>query len=244
MTTSALLSVSTTRFKNLSPADGHAFKQLNVLIGPNGSGKTNGIGLLRFLKYCIAAPADDRAFGAQLTSAAGMLGGARMLDRTLKYPGKIALVYELEPPPELQDRWESLRLKLSLYAHSPESPVSICYEDLSSTSLLHETPYHYYVFHDQELGRGVVSYYDAPETRRSHFERIDNVPTDALGLAILPELIEAFPHPPDMTPVYAVRRQLTDYIKKWHFYNANDMNFEEIRTSEPKIGPSGRDSWD
>lgn len=163
-----------------------------------------------------------------------------MLDRSLKFPGKIDIVYEFSPPTDLRDRWATLRLQLGLYAYTAESPVSLYFEALNSSGVLSVMglpPYYYYKFHDQEIGKGVVSYYDAPESHSSHFERVDDLPTDAVGLVILPDLLERFPHPPDMTPVYSVRRQLIDYVKKWHFYNANDMNFEAIRTSEPKIGP-------
>lgn len=239
MSTSELISVATTRYKNLSLDQGHNLQRLNVLIGPNGSGKTNVIRLLQFLKSCVVGPSDEGSFSTQLAYAAGILGGARMLDRSLKFPGKIGITYELVPPPDLRDRLETLRLELGIYAHNIDSPVSLYFEALSSTSKRypHTEPFFFYRFHDQAIGRGVVSYYDTPKAEKSHFEKVDDVPTDVLGLVILPDLLEKFPHPPDMTPVYSVRRQLADYIKKWHFYNANDMNFEDIRTSEPKIGP-------
>ncbi|MFH0825045.1 MAG: AAA family ATPase, partial [Pseudomonadota bacterium] len=161
-----------------------------------------------------------------------------MLDRSLAYPGRVNITYEFLPPEDLRDRWNLLTLKLGIYAYNAESPVSLCFEALSaSQEEQNPQPFYYYKFHDQEIGRGVVSYFDAPETRKSHFERMDDLPTDALGLVVLPEILERFPHPPDMTPVYSVRRHLIDYVKKWRFYNSNDMNFEEIRTSEPKIGP-------
>ncbi|MEW6140306.1 MAG: AAA family ATPase [Thermodesulfobacteriota bacterium] len=238
MATLGLISMATTRYKNILLESRQKFQSLNVLIGPNGSGKTNAIRLLQFLKSSIVRSADDSVTGAQLAYETRILGGARMLDRGVAFPSKIDIAYEFVPPPELRDRWASLRLELGLYAFSAESPVTMYFEALSSTSTKPRTdPYFYYRFHDQEIGRGVVSIYDGPEKHKSHYERLDDVPTDMLGLVILHELLERFPHPPDMTPVYSVRRQLIDYIKKWHFYNSNDMNFEDIRTAEPKIGP-------
>ncbi|MFH1114008.1 MAG: AAA family ATPase [Pseudomonadota bacterium] len=238
MTTSSLVSIATSHYKNLSLERKQEFQPLNVLIGPNGSGKSNAIQLLRFLKSCVVSPGDDTVAAAHLAYHSRILGGARMLDRSLSFPGKIEIAYELTPPPDLQDRLTSLRLELGLYAHKPESPVSTCLERFSSTSMVpHDKPFYYYTFHDREIGRGMVSVYDAPGTNKSHLERVDDIPTDVLGLAVIHELLEKLPHPPDMTPVYSVRRQLIDYVKKWHFYNSNDMNFEDIRTSEPKIGP-------
>lgn len=234
-----LTAVAATRYRNLNLLGGLKLQPLNIFIGPNGSGKTNMIKLLQFLKSLIAGPVDDTVSGEQLAHAAGILGGAKMMDRSRSFPGTINVTYEFTPPSDLRDKWKDLRLELGLYAHSPDSPVSLRNEALKSThKYLHDQPYGYYVFHDKEIGKGVVSYYDAPEKLKSHYEKLEDVPTGALGLAVLPELLEKFPHPPDMTPVYPIRRQLIDYVKKWHFYNANDMNFEVIRMSEPKIGPS------
>jgi predicted ATPase len=235
----ALRSVRTTRYRNLVLADGGELKDLNVLIGPNGSGKSNLIRLLHFLKSCVTGPPDDSGSGAQLAYFAGILGGVRMLDRSLKYPARIDIAYEFLPPPDLRDQFETMSLELGFYAHSSESPVTICFEALTATSVQpHDKPYSYYRFHDQQIGSGIVSYFDHPETRESHFGKVDEVPTDAFGLVVMPDLLEKSPLPPDMTPVYAVRRQMIDYVKKWHFYNANDMNLGEIRDYEPRIGPS------
>jgi len=234
----ALISLGTANYKNVLLSREHEFHELNIFIGPNGSGKTNAIRLLQFLKACVAGPPNGDTGGGQLAHAAGILGGARMLDRSLRFPGSIDIAYHFVPPPHLQDQWISLTLRLGIYAHSAESAVSLFFESLFMTAKQERTsPYFYYKFHEFPIGSGVISYYDEPRLPKSHFEQIDVVPTDALGLAVLPDLLEKFPHPPDLTPVYPVRRSLIDYIKKWHFYNANDMNFEEIRTAEPKIGP-------
>ncbi len=51
-------------------------------------------------------------------------------------------------------------------------------------------------------------------------------------------MLEESENPPERTPVYKIAGELTDTIGRWYFYNANDMNLEKNRTSEPKIGPN------
>ncbi|MFH0824300.1 MAG: AAA family ATPase [Pseudomonadota bacterium] len=238
MTMPTLISFAADRYRNLHLSKGVALNPLNILIGPNGSGKTNAVRLLQFLKSCVVGSADDLASGTPLASSARILGGSHMLDRSLKYPGRVDLTYEFLPPPDLRHRWASLTHELGIYAYNSESPVGLCFEALSASQTKPDPQlFYYYKFHDQGIGKGVVSYFDTPDTRKSHFERMEGLPTGVLGLAVLPDILERFSHAPDMTPVYPVRRYLIDHIRGWRFYNANDMNFEEIRTSEPKIGP-------
>ncbi|MGK7872673.1 MAG: AAA family ATPase [Xenococcaceae cyanobacterium] len=67
---------------------------------------------------------------------------------------------------------------------------------------------------------------------------MDDIPTNSLGLFSIPSLLENSQYPPENTPIYKARRELVETISRWQFYNANDMNFNEIRISEPKIGPT------
>ncbi|MFO5474493.1 MAG: AAA family ATPase [Dolichospermum sp.] len=57
-------------------------------------------------------------------------------------------------------------------------------------------------------------------------------------MTILPRLLENSQYSPDNTPAYRTRRDLVEFISQWQFYNANNMELNQIRTSEPKIGGS------
>ena len=92
--------------------------------------------------------------------------------------------------------------------------------------------------HNRELGQGVLSVYNSPGQEPTHFETLDNIPTNSLGLLTIPTLLEKSQLPPENTPVYKIRRELIEFISKWQFYNANNMNLNSIRTVEPKIGGS------
>ncbi len=97
-------------------------------------------------------------------------------------------------------------------------------------------PFYYYKYHDKNAGDGVVSVWNDNSKKSYYFEHITNIPTNSLGLLILPDLLEESENPPQRTPIYKVRKNLLQFIRNWHFYNANFMNLEIIKTSEPKIG--------
>jgi predicted ATPase len=126
-----------------------------------------------------------------------------------------------------------------MYIISKDSKVSISKESLHDfISRQQAQPFYYYKYHDIHAGEGVVSVWNDEYEQSSHFERVQNVPTDSLGLVTLYKLLEESKNPPERTPIYKRRRQLMEFINRWYFYNANYMNLEQIRASEPKIGLS------
>ncbi|MEY2913680.1 MAG: hypothetical protein RLZZ184_2989, partial [Cyanobacteriota bacterium] len=136
----------------------------------------------------------------------------------------------------------STMLTLSLFVDRKKNKVSLTQEFLCSGQDLNELespPFYYYKFHDREVGKGAVSVYNLPgQNSGTHFEGLDNIPTNALGLTILPRLLENSQYSPENTPAYRTRRDLVEFISQWQFYNANNMELNQIRTSEPKIGGS------
>ena len=54
----------------------------------------------------------------------------------------------------------------------------------------------------------------------------------------MPRLLENSKNSPEATPLYGLRGRIIGLTGAWNFYNANDMNLEQIRLSEPKLGQS------
>ncbi|MDM8550446.1 AAA family ATPase [Desulfobacterales bacterium HSG2] len=229
MNTLSLTSLSTKNYKNLSIENGISLNNLNIFIGPNGSGKSNFIAILEFLKNCIIPNSDESQSASQFESAVAILGGSKILDKSLNFPARINFSYHFE---------EGLNFNLNLFAGAKNAKVSIAEESLSTSIFKRPQPFHYYMYHDKKIGEGVVSVWNDSSEQSSHFENVENVPTNSLGIVVLHNLLEKSENPPQRTPIYKIRRQITDYIKGWHFYNANNMNLEMIRSSEPKIGLS------
>lgn len=95
-------------------------------------------------------------------------------------------------------------------------------------------PLYYYKIHEPEIGMGFE------DSDNDEVYLLKDVPNNVLWLQdSLPKLtpfdvlIDNFAGDPRLDTV--------SNILDWIFYNANDMNLEIIRTSEPKIGP--RDTW-
>jgi predicted ATPase len=228
-----IAAIKTSNYKNLYFEHPLRFDRLAVLIGPNGSGKSNFTAILEFLKNCIVGTSDDSQSVSQFENAAAVLGGARMLDKTIDFPAKINLEYYFSP---IQDITKGLSLDLDLFIGFKDSKVSISRETLSDSLLIKADPFFYYKVHDIQTGDGVVSIYT--KGGRTHFETIYNVPTNVLGLNIIHHLLESSKTSPEKTPAYRVNRTFIEYVKRWYFYNSNFMNLDKIRNSEPKIGPS------
>ena len=229
-------------YKNLKLENGIAFGPLNVLIGPNGSGKSNVIALLQFLQLSLAGAGSDEQRGrTNFEDAIFRLGGSRILDGTLDAPANIGIEYRF---PISTD--ETI-LKLVLLVQSAHRQVIIDREFLGSDRG-QPFPFLFYDAHNERnggSGYGVVSVYDDPQasnwgtrSRSSHFERVQDVPVNELALSTMPRLLENSENAPEATPLYGLRGQIIGSTSAWKFYNANDMNLEQIRLSEPKLGQS------
>jgi hypothetical protein len=176
--------------------------------------------------------------------AISKFGGDRILDVNVESPAKVSMVYcfsQINQTGNLQKDSAILDFKLYTDRQNLRASISEEYlyggEDLQGTSTT--PPFFYYKLHNRGLGQGVLSVYNSPGQEPTHFESLDNIPTNSLGLLTIPILLENSQFPPEDTrPVYKIRRKLIELISKWQFYNANNMNLSLIRTVEPKIGGS------
>ena len=226
--------IASTRFKNLRMDDGVKLDDLTIFIGPNCSGKSNVISMLKFLKDCIVASSEDEQ-GGKYENAVSQLGGSNILDKNIAPPSDINFRYHFSQTKTIPN---GLSLDIKLFTGARNSKITIKEESLCDFVPTQDTPFYYYKYHDKEIGKGVVSYYDDSHEKNSHFEHVEHIPNNSLGLNLTHKLLEKSENPPERTPVYKIARELIDTITAWHFYNANDMNLKKIRTSEPKIGPS------
>jgi predicted ATPase len=235
MDSARIAAVKTVNYRNLLLQQSLMLDGLSVFIGPNGSGKSNFIAVLEFLKNCIVGASDESQSASGFENAVALLGGARLLDKAVKPPSRVKLEYLFSPP--ASGIVKPLTFDLTLFVGAKNSKISIAEESLSEPKFNSSQPFYYYRHHKKQAGEGVISVYDNESKRSSHFEKVEDAPTDALGLVELPKLLESSKSPPELTPVYSVRRRLIDDIKRWRIYNANYMNLEHIRSSEPRLGP-------
>ncbi|QSJ17978.1 AAA family ATPase [Nostoc sp. UHCC 0702] len=237
----------TKNYKNLSSEQIVRLKNLNIFIGSNGSGKSNFISCLKFLKDSLTKIPDDSRSVSGFEDAVAQIGGNRILDVNVESPARVRLAYCFcfpENPQVIIYTKDSTILDLKIFVNRKKPRgVSIAEEYLYSGENLYDTttfnPFYYYKFHDRESGKGAVSVYDEPgQVPTTHFEGLDNIPTNLLGLNAIPRLLEDSQYPPENTSVYKIRRALIELVSSWQFYNANNMDLNLIRMSEPKIGGS------
>lgn len=242
MTQPILRFLKTKNYKNLQLEQSANLNKLNIFIGSNGSGKSNFISCLKFLKDCLTSIPDENRGVSSFEDAVSKLGGDRILDVNIESPAKVSIAYCFSQISQTtNDPKDSAILDLTLYTDKQKARASISEEYLYGGEDLYGTssrqPFYYYKLHER-VGKGVLSVYNSPTQGPTHFEPLDNVPTNSLGLLTIPTLLENSQSPPENTPVYKIRRELIEFISKWQFYNANNMNLNLIRTVEPKIGGS------
>lgn len=223
----------TMQYKNLRLEQGLELADLNVLIGPNGAGKSNFINVLEFLKNSIKPTSDLSNDAGPFGNAVALLGGSRLLDHSVSYPGHVELAYDFSPADSIPN---GVELTFKLYMAAKDAEVSIADEALFSRSPLKKDPFYHYQLHNRAAGAGVVSIFDDDSESSSHFEPVKNVPTHSLGLTVIQDLMEKSQSPPQRTPVYKVRKRILEYVNRWHFYKANYMSLDTIKAAEPKIG--------
>ena len=233
--------ISAQRYKNLDLEQGLKLSEgLNIFIGSNGSGKSNLIALLRFLKESLTGDfSPDKNDATSFTKSVKQLGESRILNTSFSYPEKSNLTFTFAGE-ESANTQREVSLYLSILCSDKKFP-QISQEYLSTFAIENRsTPFYYYKFHDQSSGEGVIAKARPEAPSRSKFLKIDKVQTDEMGLSIIPKLLETVKHSPDQAVVYDVRRQIINRVTDWRFYSANNMNLKEIRNAEPEIGSSDK----
>jgi predicted ATPase len=238
--------IFTQNYKNLSLSQAVELKNLNIFIGSNGSGKSNFISTLKFLKDCLTSIPDESRGITSFEEAISRFGNDRILDNSVDSPAVIKLQYGFSEILQYSSRIKSPILDIDLFVDRKKQKLTIHQESLYSGDDLsnpESSPFYYYKFHDpklQNIGKGVISVYNQSEQKvGTHFEVLDNIPANILGLNALSELLENSQNKlitTLTTPAYKVRRELIAFISQWQFYNANNMDLHQIRNSEPKIG--------
>lgn len=233
-----LKSVQVKNYKNLASGESFEFDALNILIGPNGCGKSNLIALLKFLADAAVQGQVDSARGVtSLEDALNRLGNEFILDRRVTVPAVVQLVYEFFA----EQNGGSVFLEIELLI--PESGGRVLIQQESMYQFQRgpgQPPFYFYRCHNVVSGRGAVSIYKQEADTSTHFVPIEQVPLNELALVALPRLLENSQIRPDLTPLYPVRRKLLDALAGSQFYNANNMDLDAIRRTNPEIGPSDK----
>ena len=232
--------ITTKNYKNVRLEEGIDLGALTIFIGANGSGKSNVISLLQFLQESLTGSgADDQRGRTNFEDAVFRLGGARILDGTLNAPANVCVEYQF-----VIDGKETT-LGIELFVQGSHRQVIVEKEFLDSNRS-HAGPATYYRVHNSKdggSGSGVISVISYPHhamnalmSSHTHLEKIQDIPVNELALSAIPRLLENSSFPPKAVPLYEPREKIMDSTFFWNFYNANNMELERIRLSDPKLG--------
>jgi len=226
--------ITTKNYRNLVNEEGINLNNLNILIGSNGSGKSNLVALLEFFKNCLTPSSDLESRGITAFQNALSKLGYNILDARIKKPATVDLEFEF---PSLHSQ-SGMVFELSLYIDKSIFISKEILKNIKPNNYSASTPFIYYQSHNQQAGKGLVSIKN-DNNAGTHFARFEEIPTDELSLIAIPNLlIEKETIPPEHIPLYKAHRDLEDTVKKWQFYNANEMDLAKIRGANPKIGLS------
>ncbi|MFN7529061.1 MAG: AAA family ATPase, partial [Dolichospermum sp.] len=159
--------IQSRNYKNLSLSQPVELEKLNIFIGSNGSGKSNFISCLKFLKDCLTTIPDESRGVSSFEDAVSKMGADRILDNTVESPAVINFAYcfsQLSSNEQLPEK-SSTMLTLSLFVDRKKNKVSLTQEFLyrgQDLNKLNSLPFYYYKFHDREVGKGAVSVYNLP----------------------------------------------------------------------------------
>ncbi|MFM6039181.1 MAG: AAA family ATPase [Sphaerospermopsis kisseleviana] len=104
-------------YKNLSLPHPIELDNLNIFIGSNGSGKSNFISCLKFLKDCLTTIPDESRGVSSFEDAVTKIGADRILDNTVESPAVINFSYCFSQKSLTEPQTENfdIMLTLSLY---------------------------------------------------------------------------------------------------------------------------------
>jgi predicted ATPase len=223
-----LSKVSAQRYKNLDLEQGLKLSEgLNIFIGSNGSGKSNFLALLKFLKESVSDNiSSEKNSVTNFIKAIADLGDSRMLNASFSPPQNVDIQYSF-----VSEDLSKNELVFSL--------LIVC-QDKISPQIAEEYLFERSEFDERPFYRKTFDYVDFYEDDH------DNDPTEhrvygglsfyEFGLSAIPKILETLVNPPKVTSLFSIRRQIINLLSEWRFYSSNNMNLKEIRNAEPEVG--------
>ncbi|AFY45654.1 AAA family ATPase [Nostoc sp. PCC 7107] len=241
--------IVTKNYKNLSLEDAINLENLNIFIGSNGSGKSNYISCLKLLRDSLTEITDESRRVSSFKDAVLQIGGDRILDANVKNSDQVKFIYCFYFPENLPNQnnicFNNILFNLELDVSRNRNGFGgffLSKEDLYGVEKIGKSasnPFYYYQALFDIFGRNSISISNKiDQSDNITLTDSNNIRENSLLFSSILKLLEYSKHPVYSTPVYKVRKDLIEFVSKWQFYNANNMDINLIRMSEPKLGGS------
>lgn len=229
--------VKAVNYRNLDTESGVAFGNLNILIGPNGSGKTNLVRLFRFLQATLLNSTEQQRGVTSFEDAISSFGGERFANIALKRPATVNLSFEFKLEEQYYHGYD---LNIEVADTIKPSIKSEAFYRRHDSQSRNETPFYYYRVHNHQVGRGVVSVAgpgSGNPNSNSHNEKVENQPTNETAFVGLQRWLEEnATFPIKDTLYFEGRSKVVDSLRLWAFYESSAMNLEAVRRYSPETG--------
>jgi predicted ATPase len=216
--------ITTKNYRNLVNEEGIELSNLNILIGSNGSGKSNFVRILEFFKNCLTPTSDLESRGITAFQDAISKLGNNILDARIKKPAVVEFEFEFD------------NLYLFSLTLNVDKFIDIQAENLQS---IKAPAFIFYKTYYRSLSSG-DAIVNTKDIEGAYFEQILQVPMNELSLLAIPKLVSPNGYysfiNEDKTPLSGISWSLSEFVKKWQFYNANEMDLAKIRGANPKVG--------
>jgi hypothetical protein len=134
--------IESRNYKNLSLSEPVELDNLNVFIGSNGSGKSNFISCLKFLKDCLTTVPDESRGVSSFEEAVSKMGADRILDNTVESPAFLNFSYCFSDIKQTDEfTYQNIKLELNIFVDRKQHAFILDRETLSDSS-----GFYFYVF--------------------------------------------------------------------------------------------------
>lgn len=221
-----LKSFSVKNFRNLN-IDKLEFKRINILVGPNNSGKSNLINAISFFSDLILGDrsASQSSFLAQMSRH----GWDDLLNKKIDKPGKVDMKWILNTDDTYSDLSYRLQFQVGLPDQVPKD-FFITNEQLSHAKPAEgqEEPFKFFHCHDKQLGKGQFS---VRERNTNKYKKVlVNVDVYDTVFHQVSSLLDSDEFRIEFYPNFKQTVQtVQEFFERFHTYSSTEFDLDKVR---------------
>jgi predicted ATPase len=223
-----LKTFSVQNYRNLKVRD-MKFDKINIVVGPNNSGKSNLIDALNFFANLVSSEGKDSAFHSMLMRR----GWSEIADRYSTVPNRVSMSWTLGTNTEMPDLVYDLEFAVGTNSQIPQG-FFITKEALRNAEPFadqYNRPFEFFVCHDPEPGKGRFSV--KPIGKRNGTKartlKLDVQPTDSVFRQI-EVLLNSKPFREELYPNFIrTVKTIRDYFERFRSYASTQFDVQLIR---------------